>query len=121
MSVPDGKSQATLVQDMETHASDPILNQATVAAVFGVHKSTVMRWLESGAIKSERNPKGILKVRRSVILNFFRSAKWGENEEMKRQLSKIEEIEDGDKTLVGDSGGSEASLDDHNRRNRRSK
>lgn len=139
-SVPNGKSQADLVGDIETHATDPILNQATVAAVLGVHKSTVHRWLETGAMLAVRNPKGILKVRKSTVLNFVRSSKWGNDTAVLKTLEGIddeeipqsvtvdpvdetiesEEIEsDGDTTMVGDSGSGQASNDNHNRRNNR--
>ena len=139
-SVPNGKSQADLVGDIETHATDPILNQATVAAVLGVHKSTVHRWLETGVMLAVRNPKGILKVRKSTVLNFVRSSKWGndtavietlegiDDEEIPQSVTvdsvdqtiESEEIEsDGNTTMVGDSGSGEASNDNHHRRNNR--
>jgi hypothetical protein len=90
-SVPGGKSQAKLVGDVQTHSKDPILNQATVAAALGVAKATVHRWLESGAIRAVRNPKGILKVRKSDMVNFLRSSKWADQEDVQSNLDRLEE------------------------------
>jgi len=139
-SAPHGKSQADLVGDIETHAADPILNQATVASVLGVHKSTVHRWLETGAMLAVRNPKGILKVRKSTVLNFVRSSKWGDDKAVIETLEGIEDeevsqsvtvdpvdetnkteelVSDGNTQMVGDSGSSQASNDNHHRRNNR--
>lgn len=133
--VPDGKSQADLVSDVQTHADDPILNQATVAAAMGVAKSTVHRWLAEGAIEAVPNPKGILKVRKSIMLNFLRSSKWAGDEDVFRRLNEagnepaiapsdeikteVEEQDDGNSALVGNSGGGQASVNDNHRRNRR--
>lgn len=133
--VPDGKSQADLVEDMQTHADDPILNQATVAAALGVAKSTVHGWLHTGVLRAVRNPKGILKVRKSDVKNFLKSSKWAGDEDIESRLTeettpvapteeteKVEEEEqqyDGDSKMVGNSGGGQAGNNDHHRRNRR--
>ena len=119
---PFGKAQDGVLDDVHGDNVDPVLNQSTVAKAFGVHKSTIHRWLLEGALLAERNPKGILKVRKSTVVNFLASSKWAGNEDVLKRLNDFQEAEeDGDTKMVGKSSSGKASEHDHDRRNRRNR
>jgi predicted site-specific integrase-resolvase len=61
------KAQADLIKGLKTHANDPFLNVATVAAALGRSHQTISRWIELGKLAATPWPSGGFKIRRSEL------------------------------------------------------
>ena len=55
-----------------THREDPRLCMAEAGRLVGYHGWTISRLCETGAIKFERDERGLKRVRKSEIVRFFR-------------------------------------------------
>jgi hypothetical protein len=60
--------------DPPTHEDDPIITLAEVGRQTGLSRSTISRWVQSGAFEAEkilRKPNGLPAIRQSAINTFL--------------------------------------------------